>query len=137
MAWMAVRRLLEAQPYTFRQDWMNGVQPKLFMWHEWAAQVTVQRVDGFQLVCRSWGWWCWQGMRWTETGFKLASLINFVIFLHSGKYRWFPSLLFCLKRFLLAAQLIFVNRFHVQSSAGTLKMHGVVSTCALVIVRLL
>lgn len=41
-------------------------------------------------MCRSWGWWCWQGMRWTETGFKLASLINFVIFLHSGKYRWFP-----------------------------------------------
>ena len=41
-------------------------------------------------MCRSWGWWCWHGMRWTETGFKLASLINFVIFLHSGKYRWFP-----------------------------------------------
>ena len=26
-------------------------------------------------------------MRWAETGFKLASLVNFIIFLHSGKYR--------------------------------------------------
>ena len=76
-------------------------------------------------------------MRWTETGFKLASLINFVIFLHSGKYRWFPSLLFCLKQILLAAPLIFVYCCHVQSSAGTSKMHGVVSTGALVIMRLL
>ncbi|CAK0781583.1 hypothetical protein CVIRNUC_005413 [Coccomyxa viridis] len=26
-------------------------------------------------------------MRWAETGFKLASLLNFIVFLHSGKYR--------------------------------------------------
>ncbi|CAL8468457.1 g7997 [Coccomyxa elongata] len=35
----------------------------------------------------SWGRLMWRVMRWAETGFKLASLLNFLLFLRHGKYR--------------------------------------------------
>lgn len=30
----------------------------------------------------------WRSMRWAETAFKLASLLNFLLFLRFGRYRW-------------------------------------------------
>ena len=37
---------------------------------------------------RSLGRIMWRSMRWAETAFKLASLLNFLLFLRFGRYRW-------------------------------------------------
>ncbi len=36
---------------------------------------------------RTWPRVLWRGMRWAENGFKVASLLNFLLFLRFGKYR--------------------------------------------------
>lgn len=36
---------------------------------------------------RSWPRMLWQSMRWAETAFKVASVLNFLLFLRFGRYR--------------------------------------------------
>ncbi|KAK9804556.1 hypothetical protein WJX73_009687 [Symbiochloris irregularis] len=45
--------------------------------YQWGEQV-----DG-----PAWAAVLWKGMRWTETAFKLGSLLNFFVFLQQGRYR--------------------------------------------------
>ncbi|KAK9830469.1 hypothetical protein WJX72_011919 [[Myrmecia] bisecta] len=70
--------------------WQRGLYGAgmVFVRYAWARaeQLAISRHWGDRPE-QDWGRRTWQVLRWTETGYKLASLLNFLAFLRHGKYR--------------------------------------------------